>query len=165
MKKFSNLAKQRSNRRKKSEKRNNASGSSSSSDSIQNSDLSPAPILPSHQTNEVEEGFTLEVVLPCLASEDGGPAPIVAMTLGNQQNSGLEVLLRSEDVVGERTTVLEVPERHVMEATRLVEIQKAVGIKVGEGEGDHLDRVMEMERRDREEKESWEMTRETEGFQ
>jgi hypothetical protein len=167
VKKFSNLAKHRSNRRKKSDHRNNMTGSSSSSDSIHNSDIPPVSHLRSHHANftEVAEGFTLEVVLPCLANEDGGPIPVATMPPGNQQNYGMEVLLRSDDVGGDRTMALEVPSRQVMEAKRIVEIQDAVGIKICENEAEHLDRIMEMESRDRAEKESWEMNRETEGPQ
>jgi hypothetical protein len=167
VKKFSNLAKHRSNHRKKSDHRNNMTGSSSSSDSIHNSDIPPVSHLRSHHANftEVAEGFTLEVVLPCLANEDGGPIPVATMPPGNRQNSGMEVLLRSDDVGGDRTMALEVPSRQVMEAKRIVEIQDAVGIKICENEAEHLDRIMEMESRDRAEKESWEMNRETEGPQ
>jgi hypothetical protein len=52
-----------------------------------------------------------------------------------------------------------------MEATKIMELQSEVGIKIQGNSDENLKRIMGMEERDRAEKEGWELNREIVGSQ
>jgi hypothetical protein len=142
-----------------------ASGSSSTSDSIQNStDLVPvaSPMVQEVVHNDVAVDFTLEVVLPCFP-----PAETGSTRGANNEGSGMVVLIQSEDVgiCQSPDHVLLPPPRQVMEATKIMELQSEVGIKIQGNSDEYLKRIMGMEERDRAEKEGWELNREIVGSQ
>ncbi|KAK2441964.1 hypothetical protein QL285_013196 [Trifolium repens] len=147
----------RSVRRKKASHISNSNGSdsASSSDSIHNSDISPSGQSARSHINHTEasEGFTLEVVLPCLLAAVEDRVPMA--NLANVEGSGMVNLLQSETVVARRSPdiVLEAPSRQVMEAKKIMSIQEEVGINVVGSKVEHLKRIMEMEERDQAEKE------------
>jgi hypothetical protein len=151
----------RAPRRKKQPQRVTSKEAQSDSDSIQNPDEIPVISQP---TTNVE--FQLEVVLPC-----GPPvteeAPFIA---ANRAGSGTVCLVNSElydeaNILPVSTSVLEVPQRQVMEARKILAIQNEVGIKIQSSQEEHLHRMEAMEVRDRCEKEDWELNRENAGFQ
>jgi hypothetical protein len=69
------------------------------------------------------------------------------------------------DILHSTTPVLEVPQRQVMEARKILIIQQEVGIRVQSSQEEHLHRIEAMEVSDRLEKEDWELNRENVGFQ
>jgi hypothetical protein len=160
------MHKNRSVRRKKVDRPTVGMESPPSSDSIQDSQspvLCSSPVDRS-STPAVEEGFTLEVVLPFLPASD----VTIPRPGANQVDSGMASLIQDEDtVVVTRATdcILEPPSRQVMEATRLMQIQEDIGIAIQGNKEDHLQRIMDLEVRDAAEKEGWELNREIRGSQ
>jgi hypothetical protein len=69
------------------------------------------------------------------------------------------------DILHSTTPVLEVPQRQVMEARKILIIQQEVGIRVQSSQEEHLHRIEAMEVSDQLEKEDWELNRENVGFQ
>jgi hypothetical protein len=111
--------------------------------------------------------FQLEIVLPC------GP-PVteeVSSIVANRAGSGMGCLINSDvydaevDILHSTTPVLEVPQRQVMEARKILIIQQEVGIRVQSSQEEHLHRIEAMEVSDQLEKEDWELNRENVGFQ
>ncbi|KAK2442416.1 hypothetical protein QL285_013611 [Trifolium repens] len=145
-------------RKKKAGRKNTPKDIPSDSDSIHNSEISPLETQPTNN-----EDFVLEVVLPC--------APLrvdrTQQAMGTRGEVGTTVMVNDgsndENSVNHRAgdIVLEPPSRQVMEALKILSIQKQVGITVQSSQEEHLIRIEKMEVRDRAEKEGWELNRET----
>jgi hypothetical protein len=123
---------------------NNVTMEATDSDSIHNSD---SDLLEQVADTNDPTGIVLEVVLP------GISAPlVVSAPMAGRVVSGMDSLLISggDEVV---------PDRNIVEATKLIEIAEDVGVNFHGGAGEDLAKLLVMEDRDREEKKEWEVRR------
>ncbi|WJX90303.1 hypothetical protein P8452_72215 [Trifolium repens] len=79
-------------------------------------------------------------------------------------------LIQNEDVAAAATissphSALQPPSRQVMEAKRIMQLQEDVGITIHGNKQDHLQRILDLEERDRAEKEGSTLNRVIRGSQ
>jgi hypothetical protein len=154
----------RPGRRKKSATQNQAISTGdhqTESDSIHNSE-EMQPLLPPGNAAAFED-FQLEVVLTGHATTVANVETEIAVQPAYHEGSGLATLLGPmEEVVHiSRDSGVEVPIRQHVEAKKILEIQKEVGVTTQETEEEHLKRIVAMEVRDKSEKDGREMNRVT----
>ncbi|WJX22814.1 hypothetical protein P8452_12088 [Trifolium repens] len=153
----------RPGRRKKSANQNQTTSmgdNQAESDSIHNSEASstPSDVIPESGNVNVVEEFQLEVVLTGQTTAAiNKSVDQMAIHEGSGLACYLDPLEAPVRASGARET--EATIRQHMEAKKILEIQKEVGVTILQSKVEHLNRIVEMEVRDKAEKEGWEMNR------